>query len=276
MTTELHPSSPGADLDCADASDLLPAYALGAVEPNEQRAIEAHLASCPACRAVLDRYDGVADLLGTAIVPVAPPPALRARLLDEAAWSGTVPVSPAPPTPAKRWSGLPTDPIVLSRWAAAGYGLVATLLVVGLVAAGLLLRQTRDERDFARQGQAEVIEYLRNGGVVTPLAAAGAGSLPFAGTGSVVVTANQPQGMILVDGFLPSDDDHIYRVWVARAGERTQIDELRVTADGCGWLIFESPEPLVTYDTIGITLAATASTERQDLLVAPIQSGSSV
>lgn len=276
MTTEVHPISPGTALTCADASDLLPAYALGMVNPEEQRAIDAHLATCPACRAALDRYDGVTGLLGTAIVPVTPPPALRARLLADAARSDVPIAPPDQPRPATRWRGLPTDPIVLSRWAAAGYGLVATLLVVGLVAAGLLLRQTRDERDVARQGQTEVIEYLRNGGVVTPLAVAGSGSLPFDGAGSVVLTANQPQGMILVDGFLPSDADHIYRVWVARAGERTRIDEIRVTADGCGWLIFESPEPLPTYDEIGITLAATASTERQDLLVAPIQYGAAV
>jgi hypothetical protein len=234
------------------------------------------LASCSACRTALDGVEAVTGALGTAVVPVAPPPALRARLLDEAARPSAVTAAPAQTRPSPRWNGLPTDPIVLSRWAAAGYGLVATLLVVGLVAAGLLLRQTRDERDLARQGQSELIEYLGSGGTVTPLAAAGASALPFAGAGSVVLAANQSRGLILVDGFRPSDEDHIYRVWVARAGERTRIDEIRVTSDGCGWLIFESPEPLTTYDTIGITLAATGATERQDLLVAPIQSGSTV
>ena len=116
-----------------------------------------------------------------------------------------------------------------------------------------------------------MIEYLRSGGTVTPLMPAAAGPMPFSGIGSVVVAANQPTGMVVVDGFRPSDAEHIYRVWVARGGERTRIDEIRVTDDGCGWLIFESPEPLATYDEIGITLAATGETERQDLLVAPIR-----
>ena len=277
MTPEVHPSASGTRLDCAEAGDALPAYALGVVDPDERRAIEAHLESCPACRAALARYQAVAGMLGTATAPVAPPSALRARLLaaaaqDAGADDASVPLSAA----NARGSGFGRDPIVLSRWAAAGYGLVATLLVVGLVSAVLLLQQAREERDVARQGQAEVIEYLGNGGTVTPLTPAAAGPMPFSGLGSVIVAADQPKGMIVVDGFRPSDAEHIYRVWVARAGERTRSAELRVTADGCGWLIFESPEPLATYDEIGITLAATAETERQDLLVAPIRVNSAM
>jgi anti-sigma factor ChrR (cupin superfamily) len=57
------------------------AYALGVLDPGEADAFEAHLMSCPACRAVLDAHRAVLGRLGAA-APVEPPPVLRAQLLD--------------------------------------------------------------------------------------------------------------------------------------------------------------------------------------------------
>lgn len=50
----------------ADASELLGAYALDAVEPDEVAAIEAHLETCPRCRAELISHREVVGLLAYA------------------------------------------------------------------------------------------------------------------------------------------------------------------------------------------------------------------
>lgn len=54
--------------------ELLPAYALGAIDKNEESLIVAHLDECPACRTLLDDYQTVsADLLYTVPLIAAPP-----------------------------------------------------------------------------------------------------------------------------------------------------------------------------------------------------------
>jgi anti-sigma-K factor RskA len=53
-----------------EASELLGAYALDAVEPDEHDALEEHLATCPRCRAELDSLREVAGFMGTSVEPL--------------------------------------------------------------------------------------------------------------------------------------------------------------------------------------------------------------
>jgi anti-sigma factor RsiW len=68
-------------MTCNEAQDALGAYALGALDPEEHRGIAQHLATCLECRQRLAVYDAVTEALGSAPDPVAPPAALRQRLL---------------------------------------------------------------------------------------------------------------------------------------------------------------------------------------------------
>ena len=65
--------------------DLTAAYALDALAPDEERAYEDHLAHCERCRAELAAFSDTATALAHGGDPVAPPPALRERILDAAA-----------------------------------------------------------------------------------------------------------------------------------------------------------------------------------------------
>src|SRR5262245_7638948 len=65
--------------------DLLEAYALGALEPTEVDFVERHLEHCASCRALAEQLRRLADVLLTVVPQVAPPPALRARVLDRVA-----------------------------------------------------------------------------------------------------------------------------------------------------------------------------------------------
>lgn len=65
-----------------EASSLLPAYALGALE--DTAAIEAHLSACSVCAADLAGYLDTTAALGAAVEHVVPPSSLRARVLAHA------------------------------------------------------------------------------------------------------------------------------------------------------------------------------------------------
>jgi anti-sigma-K factor RskA len=96
--------------------DLAPAYALDALDPEEERAFERHLAGCPQCRETVAELSETATALAFAALAAAPPPALRGRIAAavEAERSNVVPLRP--------------------RWAAAA---VAVAAVAACVAVGL-------------------------------------------------------------------------------------------------------------------------------------------
>src|SRR5262245_10988112 len=110
--------------------DLIPAYALGALDPDERAEVEAHLASDPEAQRLLAEYQEVADLL-LLTVPARQAPAtladdLRRRLKTDAGLN-------AAPTPMVVASGRRIlRPAWLIPLAAA-----AALLILAL---GLLLR----------------------------------------------------------------------------------------------------------------------------------------
>ena len=56
-------------------------YALGSLSPEEQRAVEHHVRECAACAAELNELRLVMEGLARAPEPVAPPAALKQRVL---------------------------------------------------------------------------------------------------------------------------------------------------------------------------------------------------
>ena len=73
-------------MSCDRTPDLVGAYVLGALEPDERRAAEQHLAGCPVCAAELAAFRGLPALLArvpadeAAAGPVAPSPDLYDRV----------------------------------------------------------------------------------------------------------------------------------------------------------------------------------------------------
>jgi hypothetical protein len=251
---------------CNETHDLLGAYALGALEPEEQRAVARHLAICLDCRQRLAVYDAVTDALVTAPTPVPPPPALRERLMRSLQ-------DTAQPAQARSRGVLRArDSIVVKRWMV---GAVAAVLVALLAGAGVLVNlviETRSERAEAVAAERKLAQYLGAGGRVFRLT-----SLPASdygdsiGRGSLIIAPGLPP-LVVVNGCPPSKPQRVYRVWVARGEERMRIGELFVREDGTGWMEVKTPEPLAEFDRLGVTME-TGSSVRWDILVGSIPSG---
>ena len=64
--------------------DLTAAYALDALDAEESREYEEHLATCERCREDLAQLGGAAGALAFAVESPAPPAALRSRILETA------------------------------------------------------------------------------------------------------------------------------------------------------------------------------------------------
>jgi anti-sigma-K factor RskA len=62
-------------------ADAVGSYLLGALPPEEREGFAAHLEACPVCRRDVEELGVAADALPISVPSVAPPPALRARIM---------------------------------------------------------------------------------------------------------------------------------------------------------------------------------------------------
>src|SRR5512147_2605908 len=62
--------------------DLLPAYALGSLDPDEASRVEQHLSSCLICRKEAGTFQGVAEQLSFAAPAQTASPDLKDRLMQ--------------------------------------------------------------------------------------------------------------------------------------------------------------------------------------------------
>jgi anti-sigma-K factor RskA len=103
--------------------DLTAAYALDALDSEEAREYEAHLAHCERCRSELASLSETATALAYATEAPAPPPQLRARILQQARneRSNVVPLRP-------RWATPVAAVAAVAACAAIGLGIWAASL----------------------------------------------------------------------------------------------------------------------------------------------------
>jgi anti-sigma-K factor RskA len=171
--------------------DLTAAYALDALDPEDAREYEVHLARCERCREDLAELSQAATALAYASEAPAPPPELRARILQEASRerANVVPLRP-------RWVG----PVAA---AAAVAAIVA--IVLGLWAASLSNKLDSRERELARQERVAQI-----------LARPDSRQIAF-NRGTLIVSRNGEAALVLrnLEGPKPG---RTYEAWVAETG----------------------------------------------------------
>lgn len=140
-------------------SDLLPAYALGALDGEELRELERHLrGGCLECGADLARWRRQVDLLAASVPPVQPSGATRARLL---ALVGESPAAPVPaPDPQSPPSSARAARSRIAPWLA---GLAAAAAIALLIRGGSLDAQLGALKQQTGQLGADVTRLGREG-----------------------------------------------------------------------------------------------------------------
>lgn len=126
-------------------ADLLPAHALGALDPDERRELEAHLAECPECRERLAGWAKTTEALAESAPPVRPSPEVRERLLGRVEESRAE--ADAGGRPGRRGVG----PLALAAS-------VLVALAAGLVAGVVATRSWTDREMEERRAEISALE----------------------------------------------------------------------------------------------------------------------
>ena len=162
--------------------DLTASYALDALESDEARAYEEHLARCASCQDELASLQAAAGALAYGAGAAQPPDSLRDRILDaaHAERSNVTPVRP-------RWSR-PSPIAMVSAFAA-----VAACAVIGLAVWDVSLHDQLGNTQVALRG--------------APLSGA---------NGTVVYSGGR--GALVVSGLAPAPMGKTYEAWVIQSG----------------------------------------------------------
>ena len=176
----------------ADAlHDLTAAYAVDALDPDEVREYEAHLSRCERCRTELASLSEAAGALAYATEAPAPPPELRARILQQAGRerSNVVPMRP-------RW---------LAPIAAAAAVAACVAIGLGIWAASLSNKLDRRTNELAREQRVAAI-----------LAAPSSRAISFS-QGTLVVAQNGDAALVVHNLKEPAEGK-TYEAWISAGG----------------------------------------------------------
>jgi anti-sigma-K factor RskA len=207
--------------------ELLPAYAIGALEPHERLQVEEALLQFPELRAELEVYQDVADALLTSVPQMEPPPAMREAIMERASGGQAI-----RPLPARR--GLL-------------YGLVAAALVVMLVGVVFILTQSDD-----KQKDPAIASIMDN---------SGSRWVNFEGTeefervsGAFIIAPDERQGVLWVQNLAVLDETNAYQLWLSR-GEDQRISGLVFQPDKSEtWQLVDLPTDISEYVGFGVTI----------------------
>jgi anti-sigma factor RsiW len=174
----------------ADLHDLTAAYALDALEPEEAREYEAHLARCERCRDELASLSEAAGALAYAAEAPVPPAELRARILQQAQ--------------RERPNVVPLRPRLAPLAAAAA---VAACVAVGLGVWAASLSNKLDRRDAQLRAQERVAAIV---------AAPSSRTISF-GRGALVVGRNG-EAALVVHNLKDPPSGKTYEAWISTGG----------------------------------------------------------
>jgi anti-sigma-K factor RskA len=201
--------------------DLLPGYALGCLDAEDEQTVKSHLASCSSCRRNLESYVEVTDLLSSAVPPIQPPARLESRVVSR------LRVVKATATPHRSWR-----PALYA---------VAAMFVVALMA-GNLLQWTGVIRPGLSRSPRFLVAALQ-----------GAGGAPEA-YGTVVLDSADLEGVLAVTGLERLSADHQYQVWLIRGDERRSGGVFSVDTEGYGALLLKVPADFRDFTALGISV----------------------
>jgi hypothetical protein len=240
-------------LECAEFVDLAAAVAVHATDDAETSKVEQHAEACPDCGKVLAELREAAAVFGTAVPQVAPPPALRNRVLLAARG-----IRPQPLAPERR-RVLPfrvPRPRLSAAWLVAAASMLVS--VVALVWVLTLNNQINVlQADVAAQGERaarydHIVEVLGSPQLaVRPL-------VPSSGQqarahGIAYLDPNSKTGMLSVHELPPLQPGRAWQVWFTCGTERVSGGMVWPDREGNAYTLIALPQNFESCESMNLT-----------------------
>lgn len=207
--------------------DLLPAYALGCLDSEEQDQVAKHLLNCAACRAELYELEEVSAHLAYAVPAVDPPKAVKKSLLANChsrrsfSWFEAL---------FSRWPRL--VPVT---------AMASFILVMLFGTSTLLLWKGAETKMSGAMADLQLVPLY------------GTETMPRA-LGQLVVDQSSGEGRLLVSALPPLTSTQQYQLWLIHDGERASGAVFSVAQKGTTEVLISAAQPFAYFDSVGITI----------------------
>ena len=227
-----------AELTCDEVREMAGAFVLGALEPADEAAVRAHLATCDDAHAEIVELGGVLPALATTVPVVEPPDGLKARIMAAAAadleerTAGKTPAAPTPvPIPFQNESER-TARRERTSPAAWVLRIAAVVAIVGLIGYNLLLQNQLNASQAYEQSVAAVLDVAAQPGSLTAILTPADGN----GSGLAAVGADGAVTLAMKD-LDPTTGSTVYTAWAIGAdGVPIPLGDFTVSNNGNGRL----------------------------------------
>jgi anti-sigma-K factor RskA len=213
--------------------ELSAAYALDALDGDDLRAFESHLATCERCRNDVAGFRETAAALAYDVQPRAVPETLERRILTAARAE-----RPAATPPRGRWA-VP----------AAGIAAIAAGVAVGLGIWAIHLSSSLDRERAARSRDARVVAILEQ---------PGAREIATRGAGGLLVVAPSGEAVLVARGLPPAARGKTYEAWVVRGQTALPAGLFR---GGAGNKVLRLTQPVPRGALVGVTLESSGGSK---------------
>ena len=211
-------------------AELIPEFALGILDANEEEMVRRHLESCAACRDELASYESVVDALSLATPMVDPPPNLRSQLLERVEGLSAPETDTTPSSWKQSITSRVQDFLTGPRWQPA-----LVLAVIAIVVGAVYFWQ--------QNSRVQPEEYE----LTSTDAAPGA-------QGVIEVAANGRDATLTVSGLPTLSPEEQYQLWLIVDGHRASGAVFSVAEDGTATVPVDSGRPLSEFGAFGITI----------------------
>jgi len=212
-------------------TELLAEFVLGLLAEDETNTVAEHLTVCESCRVEYMGLKEVADDLPLALSQATPPPEVKNRLM--AAIHARQPKT-LPAAQPSLWQRL----VTLMRQRAPAFALA----IIVILALGNLMQWNQTAQPDIQPSPSMHVVTL-----------ASTENTPNA-MGTLIMDQAGHYGTLVVDRLAELDPGLQYQVWLILDGNRTSAGLFSVNYDGYASLELTAPQPLINYDSIGITI----------------------
>jgi hypothetical protein len=232
--------------------DSIPAFVLGALDPDEALLVAEHVAVCPTCGAEADAFRTALDALPYAVPQLNPPSHVKQQILARIAASHyhLQQSAAAAARPRSRWLiGLSVGSLLLTL--AFGYMMADARSQLGLMTSQLA--QSQQTVEAVRH---QVAEDNRMGSfimasqtVVRQLA-----SPDRRASAMIYMQPGNTQAVLMIHGMPRLAPGRIYQFWLAKPGVQVPATTFDVDERGAVTLMIHAPAPVDQYDRAMVTV----------------------
>lgn len=234
--------------------ELLPLYALGALEPAEMLDIAEYLEQHPDLQQRFHELDDAAQQLAYAAPALVPSHTNRDQLLArvqrdlQPAPAAEIDRAPSPPVPAARRRPAP------SRWAYAAACLTLLLALLGaytLQLQGQVARLSQNNQQLQQQLQLQNEQVALIADADTSVALAGTENAP---TASGVFYEDNGRGVFVIRGLSVLPEGQTYQLWLVPPGGTPTSVGLLAVADDTATATVDVPPGLRRYAIVDVSI----------------------